>query len=494
MSWLLDGRPEHPPVVFAEKDGTAMRIAALDHPARAAGLRPGQALAEARAIRPDIEVVPHDPAADQALLNGIADWCGRYTPLVASNAPDGLSLDVTGCIHLHGSEKALLDDLLSRLFHLGIEGRAAIAATPGLAWAAARYGGGPVVAPEGGARVLEPLPVAALRLPADTVAALARVGLKRVGELMRAERAPLARRFGPLPLKRLDQALGREDEPISPRLPAADLSCERHLADPVTGEDDILAVTARLAEGLKVRLDRRGEGGRLFELALFRVDGRVLRIETRTAAPLRAPERIAGLFAERLQALHDDIDAGFGFETLRLSVLRAERLDGLQADLAGGAAGEAALAAFADRLFARFGRDGLLVPVFAESHCPERAAGFAPYAQRPAAPRRTGAEGPRADRPLRLLERPEPVEATAIEIPEGAPRQFRWRRAVHRVRAAEGPERLTAEWWNAAGPAPARDYFRVEDEAGRRFWLFRQGLYGRDGDEPPRWFLHGLFA
>ena len=100
-------------------------------------------------------------------------------------------------------------------------------------------------------------------------------------------------------------------------------------------------------------------------------------------------------------------------------------------------------------------------------------------------------------RPLRLLDPPERVEALA-EIPDGPPVRFRWRRVLHAVRKAEGPERIAPEWWRVRddgshAAALTRDYFRIEDEAGRRFWLYREGLFGRE-TAAPRWYLHGLFA
>lgn len=479
-----------------------MRIVALDRMAQEAGLRLGLGIAEARAMRPRLDVMQADPAADRALLSGIADWCDRYTPLVGLDGTDGLFLDVTGCTHLHGGEKVLITDLLARLFHLGLEARATIAATPGLAWALARFGAAPAQIVETGAEeeTLAPLPLAALRLPPEMRDGLARLGLARVGDIMSLPRAPLARRFGPLPLLRLDQALGREDEPISPRRPVALLSAERRLASPVVAQDDILAITLSLATGLTPGLEARGAGGRSFELQLFRVDGRVFRLDVATSAPLREPARIAGLFGERLAALHDDIDAGFGFEMLQLRVMREEKIKALQSDLEEAGQEDRPLAGFIDQVTARLGVESLEVTLPRQSHVPERAASFLPAAE-------AGIAGLRAEqamarltravaaigtvRPLRLFTRPEPVEATA-EVPEGPPMSFRWRRALYRVRRAEGPERIAGEWWIDGEDHPVRDYFRVEDVEGRRFWLFREGVFS--GIAMPRWFLHGLFA
>ena len=267
---------------------------------------------------------------DKALLTSLADWCDGYTPLVAMDRTNGLYLDITGCVHLHGSEQSLLADILSRLVRLGIETRGAISSSAGLSWAMARYRPGQIAGPQDGEEVLSSLPLAALRLPLDTIETLARVGLKTIGDLIPLPRAPLARRFGPSVLLRLDQALGFEDEPLSPRLPVASLSVERRLASPIQDEADILGLTLQLAKSLRQSLEEREEGGRLFELVLFRVDGKVFRIRAATSAALKDPERISALYRERLQAIHDDLDAGYGFEILRLCVLKTERYTAIQ--------------------------------------------------------------------------------------------------------------------------------------------------------------------
>ncbi len=471
-----------------------MRLVALDTLAERIGLKRGQGAAEARAMCPALDVIAADPAADQAFLEGLADWCDRYTPLVALDGKDGLFLDITGCAHLHGGEKGLVSDLLSRLFSLGVEARATVSSAAGLSWAAARYGDVAVIEAEEAGRVLAPLPVAGLRLPEETAAALERVGLKQVGDLLEAPRAPLARRFGSLLLLRLDQARGEADEPLSPRLPVPSFSAERRLAEPLMDEEYILELTRHLAKDVRASLERHGEGGRLFELLLFRVDGRVFRVRAHAAMPLNDAERIAALFRERLQAVHDDLDAGYGFEILRLAVLRSERLDPAQQDFSGVPEESQPLAAFIDKVAARFGPDCLMQASLAESHLPERAGGFAPVRNVAAVMAPPGSDDRvfPENRPLRIFAHPELVEATA-EVPDGAPRSFNWRKIQYRVARAEGPERIAAEWWIDGEDHPTRDYFRVEDQEGRRFWLFREGLYGREV-AAVRWFMHGVFA
>lgn len=470
-----------------------MRLSALDEAASAAGLKKGQGVAEARAMHPGLDVVQADPAADRRFLEALADWCDRYTPLVAIDGEDGLMLDISGCAHLFGGEDAMLRQVVERLSGLGLKVKGAIASNPGLSWAAARFtGGGLVVADEEAEALLSPLPVQALRIAAETAALLKRVGLKRIGDIIAAPRAPLARRFGADLLLRLDQVLGREGEAISPRRPLAMMSVERQLVEPIREEEEILELTGHLAEGLVGGLEARGEGGRLFELLLFRVDGRVFRIEVGTASPLRAARRIRSLFTERLRVLQEDIDAGYGFELARLNVLRGEILRESQGQLDGDDGKQERLAVFFDQAAARLGARCLRTPMAAPSHWPDRASILVPLLDGLPEPQADATPPIRGARPIRLFSYPELVDVTA-EVPDGPPASFRWRRTHHRVARAEGPERLTAEWWIDGEDALPRDYFRIEDMTGRRFWLYRQGLYER-GAVSPQWFMQGIFA
>ncbi|MBU2148588.1 MAG: DNA polymerase Y family protein, partial [Alphaproteobacteria bacterium] len=301
------------------------------------------------------------------------------------------------------------------------------------------------------------------------------------------------RRFGKLLLMRLDQALGRLEEALSPRLPVAPLSVERQLAEPVSSTADIESLVTLLAATLKVSLERREEGARMLQLQLFRVDGAVSRIAVGTSRPLREPRLVQKLFHERLAALESDIDAGYGFDLVRLSVLAAARFEMDQGDLAGGTLDRGEdIALLADRIGARLGKQAILRPVAVQSHLPERAVALLPFAEagNPAA----GLPALMAERPIRLFRHPEPLDVPATEVPEGPPLHFRWRRALYRVARAEGPERIAPEWWREGADAPVRNYFRVEDADGRRYWLYRQGLYGATQKSVPRWFMHGLFA
>ncbi len=534
---------------------SALRIVAMDDAAQGLGLRLGMPLADARAMYPALAVAESDEHADRRLLDTVADWCDRYTPLVGLDAPDGLVLDIAGCAHLFGGEAALGRDLLERLAAQGLHARAAVADTVGCAFAVARFGGASLV-PRGGMRqAVMPLPPAALRLAPEIVEALAELGLKRIADLIDLPRAPLAARFGEILVRRLDQALGREDEPITPRLPVPSYVAEQRFPGPIGLERDVLSTIARLAAQLGVAMERRQHGARLVQVALFRTDNKVYRIEVGTGAPLRDADRIVRLFADRLALVGDACDPGFGFDMVRLTALVTERSEPMQGGFAGelarggfGDADDAEFSHLIDRLGARFGLRRVTRLVEQDTHIPEyavaavpahgvraqvippmlaqssrigtsspsprlrgdgRGEGLSPPVRTRGEPPSPGAQG-RADlspqagrgeeqdslsptRPVRLFGRPEPVEAVA-EVPDGPPARFRWRRVLHEVAAAEGPERIAMEWWrDADGRALTRDYFRVESRDGLRVWLYREGLYGRESP-PSRWFLHGLFG
>ncbi len=491
--WRSAAPPEAPLAIVARVK-SALRLAALDEPAEQLGLRQGMALADARAMIPALEAIEEDGDADRALLENLADWAERYTPLVALDPSDGLLLDITGAAHLFGGEDALLADLVARLHGQGFSTRASIADTPGAASASARFGILPVVPADGMSTMLEPLPLAALRLDRETVSAMDRVGLKRIGQIIGAPRAPLAARFGTMLIRRLDQALGVEEEAISPRRPVPALIAERRFAEPIAREDDIAATLVSLAATLAQNLEERGEGARVLELSLFRVDGHVARTAIGTSRPVRAPKLVLDLFREKFAGLGESFDAGFGFDMIRLAVNATASSDPAQIDLTGETFAEGHLDQLIDRIGARLGPDRVGRIVARESHIPERAESFVAaeddgFTQGKKTPAVSDPSGP-IDRPLRLFARPEPVEAVA-EVPDGPPVRFRWRRALYRIARAEGPERIASEWWR--DDEVTRDYFRVEDSDGHRFWLFREGLYGRE-TTAPRWYQHGMFA
>jgi len=433
---------------------------------------------------PELSVHPATPEEDRAALRRLALWCGRWSPWTAADAEDGLWLDVTGAAHLFGGEAALLADIAARL---------AIADTPGMAWAFARFAqsDGPSLVSAGDRDGLLALPIAALRLPSALAADLARLGFGAVGTLAAQPRAALARRFGQEIGRRLDQALGRIDEPIDPLAPPASLRIRQAFAEPVSAPEDIARIAGDLTEALARRLGDAAEGARRLAFQLFRVDGSVAEVEIGTVRPNRDARHLFRLLAEKLESL----DPGFGVDMALIEARASEPLGPAQMALAGAgrAAGdvggdEADMAALLDRLIGRLGSAAVARYAPRESHIPERA--LRRVGPLEAASMPDGAWRTDPPRPIRLFARPEPVEAVA-ELPDGPPVFFRWRKIGRRVRRAEGPERIAAEWWREAEDAPARDYYRIEDDSGRRYWLYRDGPATPEG---ARWFLHGLFG
>jgi protein ImuB len=493
------------PVALAAAGSGGLRLTAIDAQARALGLRPGEPLGRVWArLGTPLRILPADPQADAAALERLCLWAQRYTPRVAPYGPDedgfGLHLDVTGACHLHGGEAGLLDDLERRLAAAGIPARLALADTPGAAYALARFGPAARshVPPGGTGAALAELPVAALRCEAATVTALKRLGLKRIGALARAPRAPLARRFGAALVIRLDQALGLRPEPLAPIPEPARYGAARSFLEPVSRQETIVAVARGLMGQLGPRLAADGLGALAFRLSLHRVDGAVKTLDLGLASPARCPDRIAGLLRLRLDRLGSALDAGFGFESIRLDVTAADRMPEAQGRLGsdpgadgtaiGSSSGTASgtVIALAEALSQRLGRPLLRLGAVA-SHLPERADRVLPW--RPGAGPAWSA-APLPCRPVLLLARSEPAEEVLALAPDGPPRRFRWRARLHRIARAEGPERIAPEWWRADGPE--RDYYAVECEAGRRLWLYRSGPHAPE--RPAAWFVHGVFA
>ena len=425
---IVRSREVSPPLVVYGKRGNAELIIAVDEAAERLGLHSGLALAQARAMHPTLEAIAEDSEADANLLEKIADGCLRYTPLVAIDAPDGLTLDIGGCAHLYGGEQALVADLGERIARAGFGYSIAIAGSIGAAWAAAHYGE-PASYTSGEQR--SPARAAAACRTAAARRDRFRAGARRLEAHRRYHRSaarPLAARFGTDLLRQLDRALGIEHEPLNPRLPVAPYVAEQRFAEPISREEDVLAILARLAARLQFALERRGDGARRIELTLFRTDGEVRRLAAGTSRPLRDPAHIRALFAERLAALADAFDPGFGFDMARLSVLVAEPCPPEQIGIGGGedaAEVDRQVDQLADRLSARLGARRVRRLIAQDSHIPEIAGASVPAqmtgtdAGWPAF-RQFHAETELAPRPLRLLQKPEPIEAVA-EVPDGPP-------------------------------------------------------------------------
>ncbi|MFT3726351.1 MAG: DNA polymerase Y family protein [Terricaulis sp.] len=475
------------------KEANAYALTGVDARASALGLRLAMSLADARAIHPKLAAVEADPDADARTLDNIAAWCERFTPVVVVDAPNGLFLDVTGCAHLFGGERALRAQIVERLLAQGFGARAALAPTPGAAWALARYSTR-IIAGDDIAETLAPLPVEALRLEDAAAKLLHRVGLKSIGLLLNKPRAPFAARLGEHAMLRLDQALGRATEALTPRRPAPAVFAIRRFLEPLFSVETILEAVKVLCEDAVEKLDVRGAGVRRAALHLFGVDGRDRVIEIGVSRPEREVKALLRLFKEKLDRAAENLNAEFGIEAARLDIVQLERFEDAVRTLVTveeAAANSEKISSIVDVLSARLGPQRVLRPKLVETHAPERAAGW-----RVALKQKTKSEpNPKSPqdgvmrRPLTLFARPQSIDAIAT-VPDGPPIRFRWRRVLREVVRAEGPERISGDWMESER---ARDYYRVEDRDGRRYWLYREGLYGED-EQAPRWFVHGLFA
>ncbi len=509
-----------------------IRLHAVDGLASADGLRPGMLLADARALCPALTAMPADPAADQAALSRLALWAQRYTPQAATDGPDGLILDITGCAHLCGGEDGLLADLGSRLTRAGLTHHLGLGDGAAAAWGWARYrpaGTAPLL-PTGTRAwpALLSLPLAALRLDAGLQADLARVGLRSVGDVQRQPRAGLVARYGTGPVRRLDRILSIAAEPVAPQAAPPQWQVRRAFAEPIATREAIEGAVLSLLRDLSARLEAAGRGARRLVLTCFRTDASSQDLPIGTARPLRDPPSLLKLFWERF----DQVDPGFGIEMMELTATGTDMFTGEQAGLAVGGGDAFALSGLLDRLVNRLGEDQVGRPVPRDTHRPEQVMELAgemeggdchsltlpsltawappsptvvgeglefrpspalregegqnnaptkpwpkPQPQRPAPsrPRTWRMEG---TRPLLLLHPPEPVQMGQGLV---------WRGRHLSVDWMEGPERIRPDWWRAR-TGPTRDYYRAQLSDGRRFWLFRTA------DERGAWYLHGLCA
>jgi protein ImuB len=509
--------PPDAPVVLTIEGTHGPIIHATTKAAAERGARAGARLTDARALDPTLVAIPGDPDGDTALVQRLAKWAGRWSPLVEVDG-DGLRLDVTGVAHLFGGDEALVSDIEQRFARIGLSVRSAIAPTAAAAWALARHQPlSPVREREGAAKrrkgegvagfvhtpaslrsapsptggeglveALAPLHVSALRLDAETVRTLERLGLKTIGALLAVQRLALARRFRGAEdvVEALDRALGRKAEPLTAAPTDPPPRALVRLEEPATHPEAGSQALDRLIPDLVRQLQERHLGARRLALTGYRVDGTTAVASVATAIPSRDPKHLQRLLADKAAAL----DPEFGFDAFALIADWTEDLNAAQESLVEEPSGERELARLIDRLTVKLGSRAVRRPQAEESHLPERASRWAP-----ALSKAEPIALPRVRRPERLLDRPEAIDAI-YATPEGMPRRFVWRRAVHDIARAEGPERIAPEWWRQPSSTRLRDYSRVEDLDGRRYWIYREGLTGDGRGGAPSWFIHGLFG
>lgn len=471
------------PIVLTVEGTHGPIIHAVTRAAAERGARTGARLTDARALDPALVAVPADPEGDAALVRQLAKWSGRWSPLVEVDG-DAIRLDVTGVAHLFGGERRLIRDIEQRFAGIGLTARIAIAPTAAAAWALARHAPG-ICTDDLEAR-LSPLHVTALKLDPDTVCTLERLGLKTVGALAGVPRLALARRFRGAEnvVDALDRAFGRKPEPLTAAPADAPPRSALRLEEPATHPEAGAQALERLVPGLVRELQQRHLGARRLSLHGFRVDGSVATATVATAIASREPKHLQRLLSDKAAAL----DPEFGFDAFALVADWTETLGAAQDSLVEEPSGERELARLVDRLTVKLGPRAVRRPRPKESHLPERASGWIS-----ALAKVEPVELPAVRRPQRLLDRPEAIDVV-YATPEGMPRRFMWRRAVHDIARVEGPERIAPEWWRQPSSARLRDYYCVEDVGGRRYWIYREGLVGDGRGGAPGWFIHGLFG
>jgi protein ImuB len=483
--WVVIERPElkNTQFVLALPKHGRMVVTAASKLAQDNGIGVGMVVADARAVFPSLEVIEDKPHKAEALLNELAVWCIRYTPVAAVDVPDGLVLDVTGCAHLWGGEQVYLNDIVHKLGNAGYVVNAAIGDTIGAAWAVARYGKQVCIIEESRQfDAILPLPPAALRLEITVVERMHKLGLYQIRSFIHMPRTVLRRRFGQQLLDRIDQALGQAVEIIRPVQPLVPYQERLPCMEPIVTATGIAIALQRLLEMLCARLVKEGKGLRTSVFKGFRVDGEVVQIDIVTN---RGSYHIAHLF-KLFELKIATIEPALGIELFVLEAPVVEDVDAVQETIwnFSGSTDNAGLMELLDRLAGRTGIQVIQRYLPQEHHWPERSIKPAESLQeKPPTAWRTD-----RPRPVYLLPDPLPIEVAA-PVPDYPPMLFRYNGYVHDIKRADGPERIEREWWLEAGLH--RDYYCVEDQSGTRFWIFRLGHY----DElRSKWFIHGFFA
>lgn len=484
--WFARGNPalQNIPFVLAQSDHGRMVVSASNHLASKEGIDPGISLADARAIIPSLEVLDDQAGLSQKLLTRIAEWCIRFTPLVGIDMPDGLILDITGCAHLWGGEREYLKDIGKRFKKFGYTIRAAVADTIGTAWAVARYGTvSPIVDPGQHISTLQLLPPQALRISSEITERLEKLGLRQIGSFITMARPSLRRRFGEELLHRLDQATGAEEEWITPVQPIEPYQERLPCMDPIVTATGIEIALQRLLEIMCTRLQKEQKGVRTAILKCYRLDGKIEKLEIGTHRATCNTKHLFKLFEINIDTIEPDL----GIELFTLDAPKTDDLNSRQETMwtATGGLEDHQLSELLDRISGKLGADTIHRYVPDQHYWPERSYKLAVGLQeQPSTPWKHT-----RPRPLHLLAHPQVIEVTA-PIPDYPPMLFRYRGVLHKIARADGPERIEQEWWLQDGQH--RDYYYVEDEAGKRYWIFRSGHY--DAAKTYKWFIHGFFV
>lgn len=486
------------------------RITAVNMAAKMQGIKPGLLLADARIQFPNLIVKQANPKADLKALGKLAKACERYSPwtaidplgngkLASMSGSKGIWIDITGCAHLYKGERPLVEDLRDRCIQADYQPRIGLADTPGAAWAAARFSNASfcIIPPQTQRENLSTYPITALRLDPSTLKKLESFGLRHIYDLYGKPRAPILSRFGDKVLKRLDQMLGRIEEPISPRQSATLHYTRMVFAEPIGRTEDVKLVLNKLLKKLCLSFEVKNLGVLQLELLIFRVDNSWARLRIGTSQASRNPDHLELLFRKDLEALN----LGFGIEVASLIATETSALNARQIDIEGKISHRPNdnSAKLVDRLSGRLGMKNIVRLQPIKSHLPECATRTLPALETSFSKNNWRNFNRHPQRPIQLLQQPLPIEVIA-SAPDGPPVMFLWRKQQHRIVSAAGPERISPEWWRPTQlrihthpvTQETRDYYRLEDQNGQRFWVFRKGFYRLT--RPPIWYLHGFFA
>jgi protein ImuB len=484
--WLILRQPELAdiPFGFTAKDHGRLLITATNSCAEQQGIFPGMVAADAKALVPSLKLIDEIPGKKSRLLRRLGEWCIRYSPYIALDEPEGLILDVSGCAHLWGGERKYLKEIVSRLRSKGYDVRAAMADTIGAAWGIARLGKvSPIIEAHAQAQALLALPPEALRLEVPVLERLRKLGFRTLDSFITMPKSVLRRRFGPDLIKRLDQALGNEEEAIQP-IHIPDPYHERlPCLEPIRTAVGIEIAIRKLLDMLCQRLQKEGKGVRTAVFKGYRIDGKIVQMEIGTNVASHHAHHLFKLFALKI----DTLEPALGIELFTLDAPQVEDILPGQEVLWNEDTGleDEAIAELLDRLAGKVGAAAIRRYLPVEHYWPERSIrASSSIRERPSIKWRTD-----RPRPVQLLAKPELIEVTA-PIPDYPPMVFRYKGETHQVKKADGPERIEREWWLESGQH--RDYYQVEDEKGRRYWLFRAGHYDEGGSS--EWFIHGFFA
>lgn len=481
--WFSRHQPELKtlPFVLRTSEHGRMVITAANAIAEQQGITRGMVLADARAMIPSLQVLDDKPDLTDKLLNRLAGWCIRFTPVVAIDPPDGIILDATGCSHLWGGDIPYVQNIITKLYTRGYHVQAAMADTIGCAWGIARFSNSMVIERSKHIEALMHLPPQALRLEAEVVERLLKLGLHQVKQFIRMPRTSLRRRFGNHFMMRLAQAIGQQDELLQPieipepyheRLPCM---------EPIVTAPGIEIALQQLLENLCTRLQQEQKGLRKAILKCYRVDGKTEQVTIGTYLPSHHVEHLFKLFQLKLPT----IEPALGIELFILEAPVVEDYYPQQETMWQSAGGleNIHLAELIDRFTNKMGIHAIHRYLPDEHYWPERSfKAAASLHEKPATVWQS------KSRPLQILKVPERIDVTA-PIPDYPPILFRYKGKIINVAKADGPERIEQEWWLQQGEH--RDYYRVEDEAGNRYWLFRLGHYH---EKIFQWFIHGFFA